>query len=120
MVRGFKVREARASTGKLNGYYVTAKGTEYKASEIGERLHSRPYRADTKQTEVQLNEHISWKQTHPEAAASTLTGTVQPRKKDTTPRVNPQLAVELVYQELKRVEVYTKRIEDATGKATRL
>lgn len=33
---GFKVREARASTGKLNGYYVTARsGTEYKASEIG-------------------------------------------------------------------------------------
>lgn len=34
--RGFKVREARASTGKLNGYYVAARsGTEYKASEIG-------------------------------------------------------------------------------------
>jgi hypothetical protein len=33
---GFKVREARASTGKLNGYYVTARsGTEYKASQIG-------------------------------------------------------------------------------------
>lgn len=33
---GFKTREARASTGKLNGYYVTARsGTEYKASEIG-------------------------------------------------------------------------------------
>ena len=32
---GFKVREARASTGKLNGYYVTSRsGTEYKASEI--------------------------------------------------------------------------------------
>lgn len=30
------------------------------------------------------------------------------------PKVNPQLAVELIYQELKRVEVYTKRIEDAT------
>ena len=30
---GFKVREARASTGKLNGYYVEARsGTEYKAS----------------------------------------------------------------------------------------
>ncbi|MCS2477104.1 hypothetical protein [Bacteroides faecis] len=38
--RGFKVREARASTGKLNGYYVTARsGTEYKASEIGKALH---------------------------------------------------------------------------------
>lgn len=34
--RGCKVREARASTGKLNGYYVSGKsGTEYKASEIG-------------------------------------------------------------------------------------
>lgn len=33
---GFKVREARTSTGKLNGYYVEARsGTEYKASEIG-------------------------------------------------------------------------------------
>ena len=33
---GFRVREARASTGKLNGYYVTSRsGTEYKASEIG-------------------------------------------------------------------------------------
>ena len=63
--RGFKVREARASTGKLNGYYVTARsGTEYKASEIG-KGYTRPYRADTKQTEVQLNEHISWKQTTP-------------------------------------------------------
>ncbi len=30
------------------------------------------------------------------------------------PKVNPKLAVELIYQELKRVEVYTKRIEDAT------
>ena len=26
------------------------------------------------------------------------------KRKDTTPRVNPQLAVELVYQELKRVK----------------
>ncbi|KAB6545434.1 relaxase/mobilization nuclease domain-containing protein [Phocaeicola vulgatus] len=34
--QGFRVREARASTGKLNGYYVTSRsGTEYKASEIG-------------------------------------------------------------------------------------
>ena len=49
----------------------------------------------------------------PEAAASTVKqGQYSPRKrKDTTQRVNPQLAVELVYQELKRVEVYTKRIE---------
>ncbi|KAA4903406.1 relaxase/mobilization nuclease domain-containing protein [Bacteroides fragilis] len=46
---------------------------------------------------------------HPEAAASNVKqGQYSPRKrKDTTPRVNPQLAVELVYQELKRVEVYT-------------
>lgn len=43
-------------------------------------------------------------------------GQVQPRRKDTTPKVNPQLAVELVFQELKRVETYTKRIEDATAK----
>ena len=51
---------------------------------------------------------------HPEAAASNVKqGQYSPRKrKDTTPRVNPQLAVELVYQELKRVEVYTKRIEE--------
>ena len=120
--RGFKVREARASTGKLNGYYVTARsGTEYKASEIG-KGYTRPYRADTKQTEVQLNEHISWKQPHPEAAASNVKqGQYSPRKrKDTTPRVNPQLAVELVYQELKRVEVYTKRIEDATARKVQI
>lgn len=44
-------------------------------------------------------------------------GQYSPRKrKDTTPKVNPQLAVELVFQELKRVEAYTKRIEDATQK----
>jgi hypothetical protein len=34
--------------------------------------------------------------------------------------VNPQLAVELVYQELKRVEAYTKRIEDATSKKVQI
>ena len=44
-------------------------------------------------------------------------GQYSPRKrKDITPKVNPQLAVELVFQELKRVEAYTKRIEDATAK----
>ena len=44
-------------------------------------------------------------------------GQYSPRKrKDTTPKVNPQLAVELVFQELKRVEAYTKRIEEATAK----
>ena len=55
---------------------------------------------------------------HPEAAASNVKqGQYSPRKrKDTTPRVNPQLAVEIVFQELKRVEAYTKRIEDATAK----
>ena len=52
----------------------------------------------------------------PEATASPVKqGQYSPRKrKDTTPKVNPQLAVELVYQELKRVDVYTKSIEDAT------
>lgn len=44
-------------------------------------------------------------------------GQYSPRKrKDTTPKVDPQLAVELVYQELKRIEVFTKRIENATQK----
>ena len=44
-------------------------------------------------------------------------GQYSPRKrKDTTPKVDPQLAVELVYQELKRIEAFTKRIEDATQK----
>lgn len=59
---------------------------------------------------------------HPEAAASNVKqGQYSPRKrKDTTPRVNPQLAVELVYQELKRVEVYTKRIEDATARKVQI
>lgn len=53
----------------------------------------------------------------PEKEASTSKqGQYRPRRKDTTPKVNPQLAVELVYQELKRVEAYTKRIEDATAK----
>ena len=59
---------------------------------------------------------------HPEAAASNVKqGQYSPRKrKDTTPRVNPQLAVELVYKELKRVEVYTKRIEDATARKVQI
>ncbi len=53
----------------------------------------------------------------PEKEVSTSKqGQYRPRRKDTTPKVNPQLAVELVYQELKRVEAYTKRIEDATAK----
>ena len=52
----------------------------------------------------------------PEKEVSTSKqGQYRPRRKDTTPRVNPLLAVELVYQELKRVEAYTKRIENATA-----
>ena len=42
------------------------------------------------------------------------------KEKPAKPRVNPQLAVELVYQELKRVEVYTKRIEDATARKVQI
>ena len=42
------------------------------------------------------------------------------KRKDTTPKVNPQLAVELVYQELKRIEGYTKRIEDATERKVQI
>ena len=59
---------------------------------------------------------------HPEAAASNVKqGQYSPRKrKDTTPQVNPQLAVELVFQELKRVESYTKRIEDATARKVQI
>lgn len=58
----------------------------------------------------------------PEVAALPVKqGQYSPRKrKDTTPKVNPQLAVELVYQELKRVEVYTKRIEDATARKVQI
>lgn len=58
----------------------------------------------------------------PEATASPVKqGQYSPRKrKDTTPKVNPQLAVELVYQELKRVEAYTKRIENAMEKGSQL
>ena len=59
---------------------------------------------------------------HPEGESSTVKqGQYSPRKrKDTTPRVNPQLAVELVYQEVKRVEGYTKRIEDATAQRVQI
>ena len=57
----------------------------------------------------------------PEKEVSTSKqGQYRPRRKDTTPKVNPQLAVELVYQELKRVEAYTKRIEDATSKKVQI
>ena len=36
------------------------------------------------------------------------------KREDTTPRVNPQLAVKLVFQELKRTEACKMRIEDIT------
>ena len=39
-----------------------------------------------------------------------------PRKRPSTPKVDPQLAVELVYKEIKKVEEYTKRMEDASKK----
>ena len=59
---------------------------------------------------------------HTEGEYSTVKkGQYSPRKrKDTTPRVNPQLAVELVYQELKRVEAYTARIETATAQKVQI
>jgi hypothetical protein len=59
---------------------------------------------------------------HPEGESSTVKqGQYSPRKrKDTTPRVNPQLAVELVYQELKHVEAYTERIESATAQKVQI
>lgn len=48
-------------------------------------------------------------------------GQYSPRKrKDSTPKVNPQLAVELVFQELKHMEAYTKRIENAMEKGSLL
>ena len=57
----------------------------------------------------------------PEKEVSTSKqGQYRPRRKDTTPKVNPQLAVELVYQELKRVETYTKRIENATAQKVQI
>lgn len=34
--------------------------------------------------------------------------------------MNPQLAVELVYQEIKRIEAFTKRIEDATARKVQI
>ncbi|MBV1835588.1 hypothetical protein KUA02_16735, partial [Komagataeibacter pomaceti] len=47
-------------------------------------------------------------------------GRYSPSRKSTTPKVNPQLAVELVYQEIKRIEAFTKRIEDATQKKVQI
>lgn len=59
---------------------------------------------------------------HPEAAASTVKqGQYSPRKrKDTAPKVNPQLAIELFFQEIGRVEAYTKRIEKATERKVQM
>lgn len=59
---------------------------------------------------------------HPEAAASTVKqGQYSPRKrKDTAPKVNPQLAIELFFQEMGRIEAYTKRIEDATSRKVQM
>ncbi len=57
----------------------------------------------------------------PEKEVSTSKqGQYRPRRKDNTPKVNPQLAVELVYQELKCVEAYTRRIEDATAQKVQI
>lgn len=42
------------------------------------------------------------------------------RRKDTTPRVDPHLAIELVMQEMERVEGYTKRIEEAAARKVQL
>lgn len=59
---------------------------------------------------------------HPEAAASNVKqGQYSPRKrKDTAPKVNPQLAIELFFQEMGRIEAYTKRIEDATARKVQM
>ena len=59
---------------------------------------------------------------HPEAVASTVKqGQYSPRKrKDTAPKVNPQLAIELFFQEMGRIEAYTKRIEDATSRKVQI
>ena len=56
---------------------------------------------------------------NPEAAASTVKqGQYSPRKrKDTAPKVNPQLAIELFFQEMGRIEAYTKKEEFAFLKA---
>lgn len=54
------------------------------------------------------------------STSNTKRGQYSPRRKDTTPKVNPQLAVELVYQEIKRIEAFTKRIEDATARKVQI
>lgn len=50
------------------------------------------------------------------STSNTKRGQYSPRRKDITPKVNPQLAVELVFQEIKRIEAFTKRIENATAR----
>ena len=59
---------------------------------------------------------------HPEAASSNVKqGQYSPRKrKNTVPKVNPQLAIELFFQEMGRIEAYTKRIEDATAQKVQI
>lgn len=54
------------------------------------------------------------------STSNTKRGQYSPRRKDTAPKVNPQLAVELVFQEIKRIEGFTKRIEDATQKKVQI
>lgn len=81
--RGFKVREARASTGKLNGYYVTARsGTEYKASEIGKGYtlaHIERTQSKLKCNSMNISHGNN---SHPEAAASNVKqGQYSPRKR---------------------------------------
>ena len=62
---GFRVREARASTGKLNGYYVTSRsGTEYKASEIGKGYtlaHIEKTQKNLKYNSISRNYGNTWK-----------------------------------------------------------
>lgn len=59
---------------------------------------------------------------HPEAASSNIKqGQYSPRKrKNTAPKVNSQLAIELFFQEMGRIEAYTKRIEDATAQKVQI
>lgn len=54
------------------------------------------------------------------STSNTKRGQYSPRRKDTAPKVNPQLAVELVFQEIKRIEGFTKRIEDATQRKVQI
>ena len=53
---------------------------------------------------------------NPEAVASTVKqGKYSHRtRKDTAHKVNTQLAIEMFFKEMGRIEEYTKRIEDGT------